>query len=268
MAAVKRKRYSAPVMSESIRCPDCGRWNEPGAVECAQCGFPLSGAPGVSPPSSASTPPTAPDAPVVVPRPRPRRPRPQRADSTALSLWLVFGTIAALVVVWVAVNSNVNRSRPPVEGASTTQQENADSLLAIVQRDSNNVAARNELADVLYDTGNWSDAIVHYRATVRLDSTRVPAIVDMGVCYFNLSDGEEAEHLFKLALEKDPHQVVALFNLGILYESRKQWKESLRYFHEAMQSNPPQSMQQPLQDHMLQVMKQVGASAPPLPSAK
>jgi hypothetical protein len=27
-------------------------------------------------------------------------------------------------------------------------------------------------------------------------------------------------------------------------------------------------MQQPLQDHMLQVMKQVGASAPPLPSAK
>jgi cytochrome c-type biogenesis protein CcmH/NrfG len=251
-------------MSEDLRCPDCGRVNEPGAVECVQCGFPLSGAPGVpaTPPSSAT------ETPVVVPRPRPRRPRPQRADNTVLSLWLVFGTIAALVVVWVAVNSNVNRTRPPVEGASPAQQANADSLLAIVQRDTTNVDARNQLADVLYDTGNWSDAIVQYRATVRMDSTRVAAIVDMGVCYFNLSDGAEAERLFKLAIGRDPHQVVALFNLGILYESRKQWKESLQYFHEAMQSNPPPAMEQPLQDHMLQVMKQVGGNAPPLPSAK
>ncbi|HUK61980.1 MAG TPA: hypothetical protein VLV15_01565, partial [Dongiaceae bacterium] len=216
-------------MSESLRCPDCGRVNEPDALECVQCGFPLKGAPGDTA-AHAPSPTAGSGTPVVIPRPRPRRPRPQRADNTVLSLWLVFGTIAALVVVWVAVNSNVNRVKPPVQGASPAQQENADSLLAIVQRDSTDVAARNELADVLYDTGNWSDAIVHYRATVRLDSTRVPAIVDMGVCYFNLSDTEEAERLFKLALVKDPHQVVALFNLGILYESRKQWKESLRYY--------------------------------------
>jgi tetratricopeptide (TPR) repeat protein len=255
-------------MSESSRCPDCGRLNEPGAVECVQCGFPLKDAPGViaSPPATPAA--AGSEAPVVIPRPRPRRPRAQRADNTSLSLWLVFGTIAALVVVWVAVNSNVNRAKPPVEGASATQQANADSLLAIVQRDSNNVAARNELADVLYDTGNWSEAIVHYRATVRLDSTRVAAIVDMGVCYYNLSDPDEAKRLFELALTKDPHQVVALFNLGILYESRKEWKESLRYYHEAMQSNPPPAMQQPLQDHMMQVVKQVGSAAPPLPSAK
>jgi tetratricopeptide (TPR) repeat protein len=251
-------------MSQDFRCPDCGRVNEPGAVECVQCGYPFSGAPGALPPSSANPP----ETPVVVPRPRPRRPRAQRADNTVLSLWLVFGTIAALVVVWVAVKANVDRTRPAVEGASSVQQANADSLLAIVQRDSANVDARNQLADVLYDTGNWSDAIVQYRATVRLDSTRVPAIVDMGVCYFNLSDGAEAERLFKLALVKDPHQVVALFNLGILYESRKDWKESLRYYHEVMQSNPPPAMEQPLQDHMLAVMKQAGGNAPPLPSAK
>jgi hypothetical protein len=35
-----------------------------------------------------------------------------------------------------------------------------------------------------------------------------------------------------------------------------------------MQSNPPPTMEQPLQDHMLQVMKQVGGNAPPLPAAK
>jgi tetratricopeptide (TPR) repeat protein len=208
------------------------------------------------------------EKPIVVPRPRPRRPRHARADNTVLSLWLVFGTIAAVVVVWVALKSNIERPKPPVEGASAQQQANADSLLAVVQRDSTNVDARNQLADVLYDTGNWPDAIVQYRATVRMDSSRVPAIVDMGVCYFNLSDGVEAERLFQLALTRDPHQVVALFNLGILHESRKEWKEALRYYHEAMQNNPPASMQQPLQDHMMQAMKQAGEQAPPLPQTR
>lgn len=266
-------------MTDRPKCPDCGRDNDPGAQECAHCGFPLTAKAGpaaAAPPGPASTPaPAAPPpaespagAPIVVPRPRPRRPRAQPADSMSMSLWLVFGTIAALVVVWVAVKSNFDRPKPPVEGASPMQQASADSLLAVVQRDTTNVAARNQLADVLYDTGNWSEAIVHYRAVVRMDSSRVPAIVDMGVCYFNLSDSPNAEKLFLLALEKDPHQPVAQFNLGILYESRKEWRNALKYFHGAMQSDPPPSMQQTLQEHMTNAMKQVDAKAPPLSGTK
>ncbi len=263
-------------MTERPKCPGCGRDNDPGAEECAHCGFPLTGRPatGKAPaePASAAGPAPTADAepPVVVQRPLPRRPRPrpQRADNASLQLWLVFGTIAALVVIWVAVKSNFDRPKPPVEGATEMQQRSADSLLAVVQRDTTNVDARNELADVLYDTGNWSDAIVQYRAVVRMDSSRVPAIVDMGVCYFNLSDSPNAEQLFLLALSKEPHQPVAQFNLGILYESRKDWRNALKYFHGAMQSSPPPSMQQTLQEHMMNAMKQVDAKAPPLPESQ
>jgi len=263
-------------MSENLRCPGCGRDNDPGVHECVYCGFPLVDAPGVtpttpaSPPSDAGAVPVGPGpsaaAPVVIPRPR--RPRRTRPDNTPVTLWLVFGTIAALVVVWVALKSNFDKPKPPVDGATPMQQASADSLLAVVQRDTTSIDARNQLADVLYDTGNWSDAIIHYRAVVRMDSSRVPAIVDMGVCYFNLSDTPHAEELFLTAVAKDPHQSVALFNLGILYESRKDWKSALKYYHEAMQSNPPPSMQQTLQDHMMAAMKAVGTTAPPLPETK
>src|SRR5262249_26577578 len=154
------------------------------------------------------------------------------------SLWLVFGTFAALVVLYVAFKANYDRVTRPIEGSSEAQQAAGDSVLRVLSRDSTNVDAHVRMGDLLYDTGHWSDAIVHYRAALRIDSSRTTTLVDLGVCYYQLDAPEEAERHFMLALERDPHQAVALFNLGIVYERREQYRKALGFFHRALESGP------------------------------
>ena len=118
---------------------------------------------------------------------------------------------------------------------------------------------------MLYDTANWSEAIVHYRSAIRLDPTRVTTLVDMGVCYYNLSATDSAVVLFQRALVLDPKQPVALFNLGVVAESQQKDDEAMQYYHRAMQSNPPEQMGQAVSEAMQRIMKRRGQSAPPLP---
>jgi hypothetical protein len=261
-------------MSETIRCPGCGRDNSAGSESCSACNFPLVSEPA---PMGPATPPAilapggaAEPGPVIVRRLRPIRPRRPRPDNTmSLALWLLFGTFCAVVVVVVAIQGyNKNNAPPVVEGSSPEQQHSADQLRAALVRDSSNVGSRIELANLLYDTGNWPEAIIHYSSAIAKDSTRVTAIVDMGVCYFNLSDTREAEKLFLMALQREPHQAVALFNLGIVGQQRGDHKAALDYFHRALISGPPEEMKPPLMDAMKRSYEATGAKARPLPEMK
>ncbi len=262
-------------MTDTIRCPDCGRMNDAARESCAFCNHPLRERGLEAEPSARETGATAAPAPFAAPgsmlipprRPiRPRRPRPRGDNQTVLQLWLVFGTIGVAAVLWVAVQANIQRATQPVEGSSAAQQQFADSLFQALARDSNGVATHRALADVLYDTANWEQAIVHYRAAIRRDSSLATAMVDCGVCYFNLGHSDEAENLFDLALKRDPHQPVALFNLGIVYESRQENEKALSFFHRAMEAGPPESMRNVLQQHMQGLMEKLGKKAPPLPA--
>jgi len=257
-------------MSDPNRCPDCGHENPAGSESCSACNFPLRPAP--PPPAAVPEAPPAPEpaAPPVRSRPprpiRPRRPRP--GQNQALTLWLAFGAILAVMVIYIAIQANVERASVPVEGASTDQQQQADQIMAALAKDSTDVEARVALADLLFDTGNWPDAIIQYRAVLRRDTSRVTAIVDLGVCYYNLGDPVIAEQLFERALRHDPHQPVALFNLGIVHERRKDDKGALSYFHRALQSSPPESMRQPLMDAIARAAKNAGIEARPLPQGR
>ena len=264
-------------MSEPLRCPDCGHQNPAGAIQCERCNFPLvetplAGDPARPSESLATSPPehadpastadvaAAPEYPIFL-----RRPRRRARAAPMLSLWLTFGLFAAAAMIWVAVQVQLDRRRQPaVEGAGPKQQERIDALRAALERDSTNVQAQVGLADVLYDTGNWPEAIVHYRAALRRDSTLVTALVDLGVCYYNLSQPEDAERLFHLAIARDPHQPVALFNLGIVHERRGESEAALQYFHRALESSPPADMQQPLVEAIRRIQEKTGRTAPPL----
>lgn len=264
-------------MSVVNRCPDCGHANPPEADHCEACNYPLTeqaraggfeapgGPPPAPPAASAGEKPAAPAlAPAIAPRRpiRPRRPRP--AGNVALQLWLGLGAFFALLLVFIAVQANLQREQPPIEGSSADQQKLANELVAAVQRDSTDLDARNRLADILFDTGNWQEAVIHYRSVVRQDSSRVPAIVDLGVCYYNLSRPDEAERMFRLALRRDPHHPFALFNLGIVHERRDDHDQALEYFHRALQSAPPENMRPAILEAMQRVQQKSGREAPPL----
>ncbi|NOT34537.1 MAG: tetratricopeptide repeat protein [Candidatus Eisenbacteria bacterium] len=263
-------------------CPDCGRPVPEDVAECPACSFPLATVAPVTGAGSAPTPPpnVAPEPLIEVSRPGPpptvridpaiprpprRPPRAAAIPPQALSLWLIFGAIMALVVICVGVRGFRESNQVPVPGSNAGQQARADSLQRVIAADSTNVAARVRFGDVLYDTGNWSDAIIQYRAAVRMDSSLATAIVDMGVCFYNLGDSAEAERLFELALKRDAHQPVALFNLGIILERRKEYRAALGSYHRALQSDPPEGMKSALVDAMARVQKELGATPPPLP---
>jgi tetratricopeptide (TPR) repeat protein len=274
-------------MTDTVRCPDCGQENAPGITACTRCGFPLvaQGASGVpeagssgdpSPVRTDDAPAPAAAAPGSTPAPsraaapikpfrltRPRRPEPKQG--LVLTLWLTFGILCAIVVVGVAVKGFHDNNFVPIPGSNSNQQQRADSLRSVLAKDSTDVRAHVLLADILYDTANWPEAIVHYRAAVARDSTLVTALVDLGVCYYNLAEPAQAEKHFELALRRDPHQPVALFNLGIVHEQRDDAAGALQYFHRALQSDPPEGMKQPLLEAMQRAQKKAGVVAPPLP---
>jgi tetratricopeptide (TPR) repeat protein len=256
-----------------MTCPDCGRENPPGATACVHCKFPLtedhhvsgssrtreeSAAPKDVNLSAASAADRAAETPIVIRRTiRPRPPRPPGSNQ-ATQLWLVFGTVAAIGLVWGAFDATRKRALPQVPGSNDAQQQRANALFASIASDSNNVDAHHQLADVLYDTGNWSDAIVQYRAALRRDSTRVPAIVDLGDCYYNLGETHEAERLFLLALAHEAKQTVALFNLGILHESRGENEDALRFYDSALEADPPAPMRAPLTERRDALLQKMG----------
>jgi tetratricopeptide (TPR) repeat protein len=251
-------------MPDTRRCPDCGHANPAGATSCEACNFPL-----VEPiaPAETGPPPPAPAFDPAIPRPvrRPRRAAPM--GNQALSLWLLFGFICAAAVIYIGVKANVDRAQQPVEGSNPNQQQVADQIRAELARDSTNVEAHVALGNVLYDTGNWSDAIIHYKAALARDSSRAGTFVDMGVCYYNLGNAREAERLLEHALRLDPHQAVALFNLAIMNEGRGNDEQALQYYHRALESGPPEEMKQPIIAAMQRILKKTGKSAPPLPQS-
>lgn len=252
-------------MSDTIHCPDCGHENPPGFDTCAACGFPLTedrGPQAHRQQGPEATPVESPEPQIYIRRPRPR---PIRSSQQATALWLVFGSFAVVLLIVVAVRANLERAHQPVEGSTPQQQFNADSLFDALQKDSTDVAARVKLGDIFYDTGNWPDAIIHYRAAVRMDSSQVSALVDLGVCYYNLGHTEDAERYFMLALNRDAEQPVALFNLGIVSERKKQHRQAMEFYHRALRAEPPEQIKQAIMEAMGRIQKELGLEAKPLP---
>jgi len=245
-------------MSDAVRCPGCGHENPAGSASCSHCNYPLQGtAPGPGLKDAA-------EPEIVIPRPV-RRPRPRPvANQNPLFLWMFLGVVTAAFLVWQALDGSRKNNAVPVQGASVDQQRLIDSLRTVILRDSTNVQATIEYANVLYDTANWAEAATCYARAIARDSTRVMAIVDMGVCYYNQGEMARAEELFQLALTRDPGQPVALFNLGIVNERAGASERALKYFHRSLEAGPTEEMKQQIVQHMQQILAKTGQKAPPL----
>ncbi|MGH7742798.1 MAG: tetratricopeptide repeat protein [Candidatus Eiseniibacteriota bacterium] len=151
-----------------------------------------------------------------------------------------------------------------VDGATEEQLKRADEFRALLAQDSTDIQANIGLANVMFDTGNWSEAIVHYRAAISRDSTRATTFVDLGVCYYNLGDTDNAEKLFRLGLVRDPNQPVALFNLGVVAERNGDAATALKYFHKSLDNHPPEGMTQAIEDAMKRAQAAAGKKAGPI----
>ncbi len=282
-------------MTPENKCPSCGRANAPDAVECENCSYPLNlSAPPVAPAAPAV--PVAPAAaepveaaPEPAPAPAPAAPRPAdpsvrgfdpnirrmrttrpRAAQTAaeklqFQLWLVLGGFAVLLVMYTAFQGfqKNNSAQPKIAGANEEMEHAATMARNELAKDSTNVNARIMLANILYDTANWSEAIVHYKSALRSDSTRVTTLVDLGVCYFNLGDAEDAIEKFQAALRHEPNHPIALFNMGVVRESQDRIDEALQWYAKAQGAGGPEGLQQSIAQAVERAKaKKAGGGAP------
>ena len=246
-------------MPEIIRCPDCGHENPAGSTSCGRCNFPLeerapAGADRETEPA------------IVIPRPvRRQRERPGPAvNPMSLSLWLFFGVVMAAALIWTAFTSFQKNNAPPVEGASAAQQREADSLRTVLRRDSTDVGANVEYGNLLYDTANWAQAVVHYGRALERDSSLTGVMVDLGVCYYNMGRPDRAGELFQLALRREPDKPQALYGMGMVREAGGDVDGALRYYHRAMDAAPTQEMKDGVARQMQQLIQKSGRKAPPL----
>ena len=257
-------------MSRDIICPSCGFRNPPDSDSCGSCNYPLAklaGADETAEEPTRAEQSSAGGVPTYAARRTMRRPQRRAApmQGQAMWLWLLFGTFAAALLIWTAIDANRKRAvvAGPVEGSNVEQQKMADAAHAAIAADSTNIEAHTALGNVLYDTGNWSDAIVHYRAVLRRDSTRVAPMVDLGVCYYNLGQTQQAEALFRKAITLDPRQPIALFNLGIVSERHGDTAEALKYYQRALANAPNEELKSAIVAAVQRTSQKGGKTPPP-----
>lgn len=229
-------------MSESafVKCPDCGAGNPLGSEVCTECNHVLDPMARVQRAVRAmrpSLPTPQVDLPgvgkvveeegKVIPRRRHTRvgllgvggsDKEAPAGSAPSWIWLAIGVICLGVVLVAAVS--ITTAPPPFEvpGASPIQANLADSLRRALQRDSLKVEDNLRLANLLYDTQNYGQAIPYYRRVVRVEPDRHDARVDLAVSLHQSGKTEEALAELRRVLEAKPDHAIAHFDLGVIHE--------------------------------------------------
>lgn len=125
-----------------------------------------------------------------------------------------------------------------------------------VDSDPKNLQALVGLANLYYDTGNFSNAITYYERALAINPNDPNILTDLGTSYRNLKQTDKAIELFKRAMKADPRHPNSRFNLGVVLLHDKNdvrgaiaaWEDFLR-----LDPNNPQA---PNLREQIQKMKQ------------
>lgn len=96
-----------------------------------------------------------------------------------------------------------------------------------------------QLANYLYDHGDYAQAAEWYRNATQLDPTDVNASTDLGTCYFNLGKFDDALRQFQHSLTIDPGHQPTLYNLVVVnMEGRHDYKSAEQAWQTLHRLNP------------------------------
>lgn len=95
-----------------------------------------------------------------------------------------------------------------------------------------------ELANFLYDSGRWEQAIRHYQRVLELTPQNTNARTDLGTCYYNLGQYDRAIAEFTRALEIEPNKPQALFNLAMARLQKQDRAGARRAYEQLRRAHP------------------------------
>jgi tetratricopeptide (TPR) repeat protein len=156
-----------------------------------------------------------------------------RLDSLVFA---VAGVCFGLIAGWVIGAQYAQRSpaRAPVTESSASapasqaaapaivDENRAQTLRAIAERDQKNIESRVQLGNLYYDGERYDQAIPWYEQALKLDSTNADVSTDLGVSYYQTNQPDKALQQFEHSLKVNPKHVKTLLNIGVVRAFAKQ----------------------------------------------
>lgn len=101
--------------------------------------------------------------------------------------------------------------------------------------------ARLNLGELYAKTGNIDNAIIEWKAAIKVNPSLLPAHFNLGTAYMMTAKLGPAEEAFKQCLNLNNRYEPALFNLAKVYQKQKKWSastEQFKVFLEVIGPNP------------------------------
>ncbi len=99
--------------------------------------------------------------------------------------------------------------------------------------------ARLNLGELYAKTGKIENAIIEWKAALKVDPSLLPAHFNLGTAYMMTGKLEPAENAFKHCLKLNNRYEPALFNLAKVYQMQKKWGESSQQFNVFLEVTGP-----------------------------
>ena len=90
------------------------------------------------------------------------------------------------------------------------------------------------LANVLRDDKDYTEARVHYQQSIKLQPNFASAHNGLGATYYCLSNFSEAEKEVKKAIQLDPQYALAYYHLGLIQSAENKMKEALDSYDKSL----------------------------------
>lgn len=126
------------------------------------------------------------------------------------------------------------QGHPPLDVAQRWQ-----TLQQQAEANPRDARAAFELANFLYDSERWEDAIVWYRRGIELQPKNTDARTDLATCYYNLGRYDEAIADYSRALKLEPNKPQALYGLAMARLRGKQDTAGARQAYEQLRRSHP-----------------------------
>jgi tetratricopeptide (TPR) repeat protein len=100
---------------------------------------------------------------------------------------------------------------------------------------------RYNLGNLYVALNRPEEAILNYRAALKIDDLFYPAKVNLAMVYNAQSRNDEAEELLKQVLKAYPQRYDVAYSLGLLLAEKKQYEEAAEYLQRAAKGMPEQA---------------------------
>ncbi|MBX7150973.1 tetratricopeptide repeat protein [bacterium] len=95
-----------------------------------------------------------------------------------------------------------------------------------------------QLGNLLFDAGNFADAVEPYRTALQLRPTDNDVRTDYAVCLFNTNRSDEAIAELNTVIKSNPNHSTALYNIGVIHSHSGRNDQARTFWNRAIEAAP------------------------------